>query len=345
MNIVFVLDEQWDSALTHYACGIYEAISKNHNTTIFCLENSYIDKKYTDDKIHIKKLRNKNPIKSLTAFKYFAKKLNAVKPDMVITILGDATFFSCLLKKPLNFKLMRIFGENKRLKTPRECIDHLILPADFLKDNVDAKKVQNISVVKGFFDDRRFRYSKNGREIIRKSLNIDDKEIVFGSVGRLDPIKGYPMLIKAFSELPQNTRLIIVGEEKNEPLSNLERIIDNQGLNNRVIIINERLSNISDIMSAFDIGVISSVGSETIARVMFEFMAIGLPVVATDIGMLKEISDDSFSILAQPNQRSLSDALKTILKNDLNEMGKNALKSSQQYTKHAFTQHITSIIN
>lgn len=345
MNIVFILDEQWDSALMHYACGVYEAVSKNHNTVLFCLKDSHIDRKYDRNKIHIKRLRNKNPIKSFTAFKDFAKKLKAAEPDKVVTILGDATFFSCLLKKSLNFKLVRIFGENKRLKTPRECIDSLILPADFLKEKADAKKIQNISVVKGFFDPHRFKYSKDGRELVRKKLGIDDKETVFGSVGRIDPIKGYPMLIKAFSNLPQNTKLIIVGEEKNEPLSNLKHIVDNRKLNDRVIIISERRSDIAEIMSAFDIGVISSVGSETVARVMFEFMAVGLPVVATDVGMLKEIANESFCILAQPNQNSLSNAMETILKKDLSEMEKNALKSSQQYAEYAFAQRITSVIN
>ncbi len=343
MKIAIILDEEWDSALTHYACGVYKALVKHHDVKILCLKNSYIDKEYKENKIYIYRLRNKNPIKIIAGFKSLVYAFALFKPDVVVTILGDATFFSCLLKKQFNFKLVRIFGENKHLRTPRECIDKLLLPAGFLQEKVESKRVGSIDVVKGFVCRDKFEFRKEGREKIRKFYGISESEILFGSVGRLDKVKGYTLLIQAFSDVDKGTKLMIVGEEKNEKIDTLSEIIRENNLENRVLIINERRQDIVDIMSAFDVGVVSSIGSETIARVIFEFMSIGLPIVTSDAGMLKEVAKEEFAILVNKcSASSLSRAMKEILKKDKKILGLNATFAAQQYSFVVFKNKILS---
>ncbi len=346
MRIAVILDEVWDSALTYYAYGVYKTLSKLHITKLVCLKDSYIDKKHDGDKIYIKDLRSKNLFKSVAGFKSLARMFKLFKPDAVITIRGDATFFSCLLKKKFKFKLIRIFGEDKQLRTPRECIDTLILPNDFLKANVDEKKVGRISVIKGFADIETFKFNENARERIRRQYGISDTQILFGSVGRLDSIKGYPLLIRAFANMDDSAKLMIVGEEKSQKRENLLNIAEDVGIKSRIIIINERRSDIVDIMSAFDIGVIPSLGSEVIARVMFEFMSVGLPIVTTDAGMLKEIASDDFSVVAKANdESSLKEALQSIMQKDLDKMRKSALWAAEKYSLGSFENQILSVIN
>jgi len=346
MKIVFILDEIWDSALTHYALGVYDALKKNNEVTLFCLKDSFVDNKIDDKKVYIKQLRNKNIFKSLSAFLDLARKLRNELPDRVFTILGDATFFACLLKKTLNFEIFRIFGENKRLKSPKGCIDYLILPSDKLKINIDKKKTKDIFVIRGFADDEKFKFSKEGRLRIRKEFDIDDSSIVFGAVGRLDAVKGYPMLLTSFSNVKnKNSFLVIVGEEKGESLDNLKAISENLKIEDRVIFIAERRRDISDIMSAFDIGVVSSVGSENIARVFFEFLLVGIPIVTTRVGMLKEVANDKFSISANPNEMELSEAMNSILDKDLKSMRENALEISKLYSKKQFNASVEDILN
>ncbi len=346
MKIAFVLDEEWDSALTHYAYGAYKALAENHTLKLFCLEGSYIDKKHNGEKIYIERLRNKNFLKSFIGFKSLSTTFKLFKPDIVVTTRGDAAFFSCLLKKSFNFTLVRIFGENKRLKTPRNCVDTVILPADFLREKVDKRKVGRLHVIKGFADESIFKFNKTGRNRIRELYGIKDGELLFGSVGRLDEVKGYNVLIKAFSKIKNGSKLMIVGEEKAQKADELRSLAGSLGIDERVIIINERRKDIVDIMSAFDVGVISSIGSETIARVMFEFISVGLPVVTTDVGMLKETAEDEFCTLAKANdEQSLFEAMKKIEQKDIKKAKSLALIAAKEYSFKRFCSQITDAID
>jgi glycosyltransferase involved in cell wall biosynthesis len=50
-----------------------------------------------------------------------------------------------------------------------------------------------------------------------------------------------------------------------------------------------QVDDIADVINLVDIGVITSVTSETISRVLLEFMYLGKPVVATDVNAIGEI--------------------------------------------------------
>ncbi len=327
MKIAFILDQPWDSALTDYAFKIYRLASREHITKVFCLEDSFISRK-VDGASFIKALRNKNPLKTLAAFFHLYKKLKEFEPNIVVTIWGDATFLSCLLKKNLNFKLIRIFGVQGRLKTPKGCIDRIILPCQYLRDYIHAD-FKDIIVLRSFVDIEKFRFSKEGRKRIRKVFGLSGK-IVFGAVGRLDKVKGYKLLIEAFAKANiENSVLFIVGEEKGIKKAELVEITHKFNLSN-VIILTNRRNDITDIMSAFDIGVISSINSEVIPRVLFEFLSVGLTVVSTDIGCLKEIAKENGLIAIKPSAKELAPALFETAKNlknlDRIEFSEKALK-------------------
>lgn len=339
MKIAFILDEPWDSALTDYAFKIYKLASKEHITQVFCLKGSFIANK-VDNASYLKPLRNKKPLNFFIAFLDFYKKLKEFEPRIVITIRGDATFMSCLLKKNIDFKLFRVFGENKTLKSSVKCIDRLILPCEFLKKKV-PENTKNVTILKSFIDTERFKFSKEGREKIREEFNLDRK-IVFGSVGRLDKVKGFELLIEAFAKANiENSVLFIVGEEKGVKKAELIKIAHNLNLKN-VIIITERRSDIVDIMSAFDIGVVSSIDSEVIPRVLFEFLSVGLQIVSTNVGCLNEIAEENGLIVAKPTIDELSVALSKALK-DLKNINKAKISEiAQKYKLHLPTDFFSA---
>ncbi len=329
MRIAFILDQPWDSALTDYAFKIYKLASKEHLTRVFCLKDSHISKKINNVSF-IKPLRNKNPLLTLLAFFDLYKRLREFKPNVVITIWGDATFLSCLLKKTLDFKLVRIFGVKNRLRTPKNCLDKIILPCQYLKDYV-YKDFKDIVVLKSFVDTEKFRFSKDGRVRIRKAFKLGNK-IVFGIVGRLDKVKGHELLIKAFAKANiKDSILFIVGEEKGVKKKELMEIVDSLNLKN-VIIITERRNDIVDIMSAFDIGVVSSIGSEIIPRVLFEYLSTGLTVVTTNVGCLKEIAEENGLIATKPTIEELSIALHKAAEISKNVDKEKISRMAQKYT-------------
>ncbi len=142
-------------------------------------------------------------------------------------------------------------------------------------------------------------------------------------------------MIESFAKANiENSKLIIVGEEKGIKRESLIRLAKRLNVDDNIILITERRRDIVDIMSAFDIGVISSISSEVIPRVLFEFMSIGLPIATTDVGCLQEIADKSFSVLAEPTVYSLKSALKQISKADLIKMSAASLKEAEKYSLH-----------
>ncbi len=65
-------------------------------------------------------------------------------------------------------------------------------------------------------------------------------------------------------------------------------MVEDNGLND-ITIITGKVDDITGIMNASDLGVISSLGSEAVCRVAMEFMACGVPVISSNAGVLPEM--------------------------------------------------------
>jgi len=79
-----------------------------------------------------------------------------------------------------------------------------------------------------------------------------------------------------------------------------------------------KVKDVREIISLFDVGVISSVGSETICRVALEYMSMGKPVVGTRINAVPEVVEDSANgLLVEPrNPQKLAEALIELLQDE-----------------------------
>lgn len=99
-------------------------------------------------------------------------------------------------------------------------------------------------------------------------------------VGRLDPFKDFPTLIKAFARVyeQQAAHLLILGEGKERP--HLQALIDELGLTEQVQMPGFS-ANPFAYMRRAGVFVLSSV-SEALPGVLIEAMACGCPVVSTD---------------------------------------------------------------
>jgi len=118
-----------------------------------------------------------------------------------------------------------------------------------------------------------------------------EKKIIF--VGRLNPVKGVPSLLRAMKivcEVLPDAKLIIVGD--GEEREDLESLADSLGIRDRVDFVgrvpHER---IPDYLCKADIFVLPSV-SEGFGIVILEAMACGLPIVATRVGGVPDIIEE-----------------------------------------------------
>jgi glycosyltransferase involved in cell wall biosynthesis len=102
-----------------------------------------------------------------------------------------------------------------------------------------------------------------------------------------NPVKDHPMFLRAAARVRAavpDARFVIAGE--GELLKDLRDLAAQLGIQDDVYCIG-RCDSVADLLFASDIGVLSS-RAEGFANAILEYMAAGLPVVATDVGGARE---------------------------------------------------------
>lgn len=135
-----------------------------------------------------------------------------------------------------------------------------------------------------------------------KECTADFKNIIF--VGRVDERKGIAELLAAFKEKPA-LNLHIVGPDSSGYLKDVceSNIIKHGELSHDKTI---------EIMRDMDALILPSY-SEGFPLVILEAMAVGLPVIATDVGSVKEMIEDKGGVLIRPRQvGDIVEAIKSI---------------------------------
>ncbi len=143
-----------------------------------------------------------------------------------------------------------------------------------------------------------------------KPRNRKAKEIIIGSLGRLDKVKGYDNLIKAFAEL-ENTaaKLFIWGEGKER--KNLEGLAKKLGLEEKVEM--PGYFDPGEALAQIDIYVQPS-RSEGLGLAVIQAMLAKKPVVITPVGGMKEIvMNDRTGIIAKSAKpKAICEAIKRV---------------------------------
>jgi len=148
---------------------------------------------------------------------------------------------------------------------------------------VPARKIR---VIPNGLDFERFAFDPEGRKAVRRELGIPLKDFVLGSVGRLDPIKGYDLLIEAAEPLCKSGAwLLLVGEGPEK--ARLEKLARERNVGQRVIFAGER-RDVPQLLSAMDLFAAPS-REETFGLSILEAVAVGLRVVFTECPALKDL--------------------------------------------------------
>jgi len=137
-------------------------------------------------------------------------------------------------------------------------------------------------------------------QAIRRSL-VDDGEVLVGSLGRLDPQKGFEFLIEAAARVvPEapNVRFAIAGDGTQR--KQLEDLIRSLGLQKHFRLIGFR-SDSADFLAALDIFVCSSLWEGGPLTVL-EAMRSAKPVISTSVGVVPEILHDRVNGLLVPTR-------------------------------------------
>jgi glycosyltransferase involved in cell wall biosynthesis len=183
---------------------------------------------------------------------------------------------------------------------------------------VESETNRQMAVEKGFADadstivvlhgiDLRALDHAAAQPIPRDELGVGSAEFVIGSVGRLAPQKGFAYLIQALSTIRSKHRidaaLVIAGTGAQH--EELTRLIERLGLDGHVRLLGHR-GDVTRLLPAFDVFALSS-EFEGLPLAILEAMAAGRPVVATDVGGVRDaVADTETGFLVPPRD---SDAI------------------------------------
>lgn len=229
------------------------------------------------------------------------KLIKKINPEIIHSHMVHANILARLLKPLTGFK--------KTICTAHNTIEggHIIDLAykltDFLADiNTQVsqqglsryvnkrifRKIDNSIFIPNGVSLSKFRSDSTNRNNIRKKLNIDCDDFLWTSVGRIEEQKNYPLLISAFKKivgLSANNKLMIVG--KGDLSLEIKNLIESEGLQDSIKMLGLR-TDICDILNASDAYIMSS-SWEGMPIVILEAAAVGLPIVSTDVGGIKDI--------------------------------------------------------
>ena len=194
-------------------------------------------------------------------------------------------------------------------------LDGVILPGEDSRQRyIDSLGVhpERLQVVYGGVDHQQFTPRPDVRDRMRAQWKLPPEAVVFGYVGRLAPIKAPDILIEAAQAVRSHhphAYFVIAGkaipghEEQYRALADRSRSDGIRFLGH--------VDNISAVMNALDVGVITSVGSEAHCRVGLEMMSAGLPVIGTEVGVIPEVvkHNETGYIVRSRSARELASAM------------------------------------
>lgn len=209
-----------------------------------------------------------------------------------------------------------------------------------------AKPEKFITIYSGI-DLRHFVENKTDRAFKKKELHLKETDFIIGTIARLSEIKGIGYLINAAPDIVRHipdAKLLLVGDG---PLKNeLINLSINLKVDKKVQFLGLR-KDISEIISIMDIFVLPSL-NEGMGKVFLQVQAVGKPIVATDVGGVREIvKDGENGIVIPPRDSSaIAGACVKLFKNgDLrSKMGENGRASiDHRYSVETMVDNIESL--
>ncbi len=325
-------------------------------------DSLHIPKEYGIDPILIPELkRTPNPFDDRKAYRRIKQIIEDFKPHIVHThaskagALGRKAAFS--MKVPVVVHTFHghvfhsYFGPLKTaiFKTIERRLarrsDGIIAISNIQKNELvnihriaDADKVEAISLG---FNLVKFHEALTLRSELRSNLKIHEDEIAVAIVGRLAPIKNHKMFLDAIDLLSKKlTKKLVVfivgdGSERANIESQIKLMTKVDSLR---IIMTSWITNIANFNAAMDIMCLTS-NNEGTPVSLIEAQAANLPIVATDVGGVRDVVllDDTALLVPKNDTALFAEKLLTLIEDEkirqkMSQNGWNFVKANFDYS-------------
>lgn len=127
-------------------------------------------------------------------------------------------------------------------------------------------------------------HAPSDRHAARALLGLPADAKIIGTVGRLETVKGHDVLLRAMPMLPADVYVVVMGDGGQH--GELTRLAASLGISHRVVFAGHR-DHVAQFYPSFDVFCLPSRG-EGLPLTLLEAQACGVPVVASDVGAVRE---------------------------------------------------------
>lgn len=306
MRIVHVVNVRWFNATAWYALTLAKLLH-NAGHEVRCVVLPDTDPHREAEKrglhclpVNINTLR---PGVFLPAWRDMIGLVQDFRPHIVDCHRGEAFILWAMLKHlGGSFKLVRTRGDQR---PPKNTLPNRLLHRHFadavvacntllyraFRDELRVPEAK-LHVNRGGVDTERFRFAATGRKRVRKEFGFAKDDFVVGLLGRYDHVKGHKMLAEAAAQARKqgagSLKLLFIGFDTALKHADIAEAVHAAGMEAHTVYTGRR-DDVPDCIATCDFGVVSSLGSEAIARAALEIMACGVPLIASQVGVLPDL--------------------------------------------------------
>lgn len=307
IRVLFVTASTKGGGAERMLFNIIRSLDDKHIVRLFVTSDEHIPEVYRSDKIQC---INANKRHAMSAFLKLVMEIKRYKPHHVFTTSSNIGYMLIFAKRILcadyNIYIrcavtpseiyqsdLRTKGLNFMNKMVYNCADLVIAQTDFMRGdliNTYRIKPEKVRTIRNIIDND---FVKS--QALKKGANaLKPENYNIVACGALYSVKGFDLLINALRDLLNGTNrhLYILGEERYEIDYKmfLQSVIDKLGLSQHVHLLGQK-DNPYPYFKKANLFVMSS-RKEGYPNVVLEALALGVPVVATNvvdwIGVIKD---------------------------------------------------------
>jgi glycosyltransferase involved in cell wall biosynthesis len=195
--------------------------------------------------------------------------------------------------------------------------------AVYLKKGFPAEKML---VISNGIDTQVFHAEAGLGQALRAEWGVAETDVLIGIIGRLDPMKGHAVFLKAAAALDRpDLHVVVVGDGPQAYRQYMVDLGNALGLGKRLVWAASR-RDVACVYNALDICCSASIYGEGFPNVVGEAMACGIPCVVTDVGDSAWVAGPAGKVVIPNDCNSLSSALNKMIELSRSEraiLGKN----------------------
>jgi glycosyltransferase involved in cell wall biosynthesis len=151
---------------------------------------------------------------------------------------------------------------------------------------------QKVRTIHNGTDSNHYSPNLDVRRRMRRELNFSEEDLVIVFSGRLDPVKNFEFLLKVFEycrKVDKTIKLLIVGDGPER--QRIEQLSIQKNLHAAMVMVGQKFE-VLPYLRAGDVFLLTSI-TEQMPLTILEAMSVGLPVIASNVGEIRNIIDDN----------------------------------------------------